>query len=70
VPQQTLLKELVRALGLPESFYEEAQSQMEAQASQAAAAEAAQGVPPDASSLAQQTVPMGPNNLQSIIKPV
>ncbi len=70
VPQQTLLKELVRALGLPESFYEEAQSQMEAQASQAAAAEAAQGVPPDASSLAQQAVPMGPNNLQSIIKPV
>ena len=70
VPQQTLLKELVRALGLPESFFEEAQSQMEAQASQAAAAEAAQGVPPDASSLAQQTVPMGPNNLQSIIKPV
>ena len=70
VPQQTLLKELVRALGLPESFFEEAQSQMEAQASQAAAAEAAQGVPPDASSLAQQAVPMGPNNLQSIIKPV
>ena len=67
VPTQTLLKELVRALGLPEAFFEEAEQQMKAM-SQAKADEAAQGVPDDASSLAQMGLPIGPNNLQSIPK--
>ena len=69
VPADTLLKELVRALGLPEAFFEEAQKAKEA-ATKAAAEQAAQAVPPDAASLATESIPMGPNNLQSIIKSV
>jgi len=69
VPPDTLLKELVRALGLPEAFFEEAQKAKEA-ATKAAAQQASQAVPPDAASLAQESIPMGPNNLQSIIKSV
>ena len=69
VPPDTLLKELVRALGLPEAFFEEAQKAKEA-ATKAAATQSAQAVPPDAASLAQESIPMGPNNLQSIIKSV
>jgi hypothetical protein len=65
VPVNTLLKELVRALGLPDAFFEEAE-QAQQQATQAAAADAAAGVPDDASSLAQMGLPIGPNNLQSI----
>ena len=69
VPPDTLLKELVRALGLPEAFFEEAQKAKEA-ATKAAAEQASQAVPPDAASLANESIPMGPNNLQSIIKSV
>ena len=69
VPPDTLLKEMVRALGLPEAFFEEAQKAKEA-ATKAAAQQASQAVPPDAASLAQESIPMGPNNLQSIIKSV
>ena len=64
VPTNTLLKELVRALGLPDAFFEEAESAMKA--SQKRADEAAAGVPTDAASLAQMGLPIGPNNLQSI----
>ena len=63
VPTGTLLKELVRALGLPDAFFEEAEQAMKA--SQKRADEAA-GVPTDAASLAQMGLPIGPNNLQSI----
>ena len=64
VPTTTLLKELVRALGLPDAFFEEADQAMKT--SQMRADEAAEGVPEDASSLAQMGIPLGPNNLQSI----
>jgi hypothetical protein len=64
VPTGTLLKELVRALGLPDAFFEEAEQAMKA--SQKRADEAAAGVPTDAASLAQMGLPIGPNNLQSI----
>ena len=64
VPTNTLLKELVRALGLPDAFFEEAEQAMKA--SQKRADEAAAGVPTDAASLAQMGLPIGPNNLQSI----
>ena len=68
VPTPSLLKELVRALGLPQSFYEEAEQAMaeQAQASQMRADNAAQGVPPDVSTLTEMGLPLGPNNLQSI----
>jgi hypothetical protein len=64
VPTTTLLKELVRALGLPDAFFEEAEQAMKT--SQKRADEAAAGVPDDVSSLAQMGLPLGPNNLQSI----
>ena len=69
VPTPSLLKELVRALGLPQSFFEEAEQAMaeqQAQASQMRADNAAQGVPPDVSTLTEMGLPLGPNNLQSI----
>ena len=65
VPTPTLLKELVRALGLPDAFYEEAEQAMQKMA-QSKADQAAEGVPDDASSLTQMSLPIGPNNLQSI----
>ncbi len=64
VPTNTLLKELVRALGLPDAFFEEADQALKA--SQKRADEAAAGVPDDVSSLTQMGLPLGPNNLQSI----
>ena len=66
VPSDILLKELVKTLGLPESFYEEAASAMK-QAQEAA--QAPQGVNPDATdldALTGQNLPLGPGNLQSI----
>ena len=66
VPPDILLKELVKTLGLPESFYEEAATAMK-QAQEAATAPA--GVNPDATdldALTSQNLPLGPGNLQSI----
>ena len=71
VPPNTLLKELVRSLGLPESFFEEAKTAQEQaaaqQASAASAKQAAGGVRMDASELSQLGQTIGPGQLQKII---
>jgi hypothetical protein len=74
VPPQILLKELVRSLGLPNSFFEEAAQAQEAQqqaqaqqATQGAAMDSAAGTRMDASELAQMGEPIGPGQLQKII---
>ena len=70
VPPQTLLSELVRSLGLPESFVEEAKRQLEEQAKAVSAAKAkaaGEAIQPDAVEAQQLTQPLGPNNLQSIL---
>ena len=71
VPPQTLLKELTRSLGLPASFYEEAQQankEMLAQQASAASAKQASGeVQMDASELSQMGATIGPGQLQQII---
>ena len=70
VPPQTLLSELVRSLGLPESFVEEAKRQLEEQAKAVSAAKArtaGEAIQPDAVEAQQMTQPLGPNNLQSIL---
>ena len=70
VPQETLLAELVRSLGLPEDFVIEAAENIEQmkqqQASAAKANVAGQAIQPDAREMAQST-PTGPANLQGIL---
>jgi hypothetical protein len=68
VPQETLLAELVRSLGLPEDFVIEARENQEAmQAASAAKANAAgSAVQPDAREMMQST-PAGPANLQGVL---
>lgn len=71
VPSSVLLSEMVRSLGLPESFIVEAdKARKEAQAQQISAAKAeASGaaVQPDVVELQQGMQPAGPNNLQAIL---
>lgn len=71
VPPSTLLSEVVRSLGLPESFIEEAQkAQQEAQQQNISAAKgrsAGEAIQPDAVELQQASQPAGPNNLQAIL---
>ena len=70
VPNPALLTELVRSLGLPESFVEDAQNQIQEQeraVSAAKAKTAGSAVQPDAVEAQQLTQPIGPNNLQSIL---
>ncbi len=68
VPQETLLAELVRSLGLPEDFVIEAKENQEAiQAASAAKANVAgSAVQPDAREMMQST-PAGPANLQGVL---
>ena len=73
VPADTLLAEMVRALGLPESFVEEANKNREEmlkqqqQVSAAKAARSAETIQPDATELQQLSQPVGPNNLNAIL---
>ena len=73
VPPDTLLAEMVRALGLPESFVEEAARNREdmAKAQQAVSAAKAgtvtDNIQPDATELQQLSQPVGPNNLNAIL---
>ena len=71
VPPSTLLSEVVRSLGLPESFIEEAQkAKQEAQQQNISAAKgrsAGEAIQPDAVELQQASQPAGPNNLQAIL---
>jgi len=69
VPNSVLLSEMVRSLGLPESFIAEAnKAKQEAQNISAAKAEASgQAVQPDVVELQQGMQPTGPNNLQAIL---
>ena len=71
VPPETLLNELVRSLGLPESFVEDARQQQEQikaqQVSAAKATAAGEAIQPDAVEAQQMMQPIGPNNLQSIL---
>ena len=71
VPPETLLNELVRSLGLPESFVEDARQQKEQikaqQVSAAKASAAGEAIQPDAVEAQQMMQPIGPNNLQSIL---
>ena len=73
VPADVILKEFVRALGLPVSFYEETQQAIQTQQAQqsvtpSAAGQAAQGTPSDISEVAQMGQPLGPGQLQQIMK--
>jgi len=67
VPANTLLSEVVRSLGLPESFIEEAQKEQQAQVSAAKGRSAGEAIQPDAVELQQASQPAGPNNLQAIL---
>ena len=74
VPASSLLNEMVRALGLPESFVEEARQAMQEQAEQQAAMVSAakartsgDAIQPDAMEAQQMAQPLGPNNLQSLL---
>jgi hypothetical protein len=58
---------MVRALGLPESFVEEAQQAAQAQISAAKARTSGAAIQPDAVELQQGMQPTGPNNLQAIL---
>ena len=65
---------MVRALGLPESFVEEARQAMQEQAEQQAAMVSAakartsgDAIQPDAMEAQQMAQPLGPNNLQSLL---
>ena len=64
---------MVRALGLPESFVEEANKNREEmlkqqqQVSAAKAARSAETIQPDATELQQLSQPVGPNNLNAIL---
>jgi len=73
VPNTTLLEEMVRSLGLPESFMADAQKNLKEQAAamaSAAKAEASgQAIGPDATELQQMSQPIGPQNLQTILPP-
>ena len=63
VPNNVLLQEMVRALGLPESFIEEANKQSAEMVSAAKATAAGKAIQPDAAELQQMAQPVGPNNL-------
>ena len=74
VPAESLLAEMVRALGLPDTFVEEASQARREQAAQqqqmvsAAKANTAQeSIQPDATELQQLAQPVGPNNLNAIL---
>mgnify|MGYP003132639275 CR=1 FL=1 len=67
VPADTLLSEVVRSLGLPESFIEEARKEQQAQVSAAKGRSAGEAIQPDAVELQQASQPTGPNNLQAIL---
>ena len=71
VPAQSLLSEMVRSLGLPESFVEEANQQIEEQkaamVSAAKARTSGDAIQPDAMEAQQMAQPLGPNNLQSLL---
>ena len=71
VPSKVLLSEMVRALGLPESFLAEAEKaqreQQEQQISAAKAKTSGAAIQPDVVELQQGMQPTGPNNLQAIL---
>lgn len=67
VPNQVLLNEMVRSLGLPETFIEEANKEAEAAVSAAKAKAAGGAIQPDAVELQGLSQPVGPNNLNAII---
>lgn len=67
VPNGVLLAELVRSLGLPESFIQAADQQNKAQLSAAKAEAAGAAIQPDIVELQQGMQPSGPNNLQAIL---
>ena len=69
VPQENILSELVRALGLPEDFNSAAQDSRQAAVSASRARLASEGVAPDAAEQAGGLVstPQGPANLQGIL---
>lgn len=69
VPQDVILAEMVRALGLPEDFNTAAAENRSKMASAAKASLAAEGVAPDAAEMAGGMVstPGGPANLQGIL---
>lgn len=67
VPNQVLLNEMVRSLGLPDTFIEEANKQAEAAVSAAKAKAAGGAIQPDAVELQGLSQPVGPNNLNAII---
>ena len=71
VPAQSLLSEMVRSLGLPESFVEEANQQIEEQkaamVSAAKARTSGDAIQPDAMEAQSMAQPLGPNNLQSLL---
>jgi hypothetical protein len=68
VPNDILLQELVRSLGLPEDFVSAAQEN-QAAVSAAKARATAEGVAPDAAEIAGGVVsgPSGPANLQGVL---
>ena len=67
VPAKTLLNELVRSLGLPDTFIEEANKEAEAAVSAAKAKASGAAIKPDATELQQLSQPVGPNNLRAIL---
>ena len=67
VPNNVLLNELVRSLGLPDTFIEEANKASEAAVSAAKAKASGAAIKPDATELQQLSQPVGPNNLNAII---
>lgn len=67
VPSQTILAEIVRSLGLPESFVIDAEN-MQKQIGSGQAAAAAGAIQPDQAELGLgQTTPSGPANLQGVL---
>ena len=70
VPNDVLLSEMVRALGLPESFIADANKAKQAQANQISAAKAeasGSAVRPDVVEVQQGMQPAGPNTLNQIL---
>ena len=67
VPNNVLLSELVRSLGLPDTFIEEANKASEAAISAAKAKASGAAIQPDAVELQGLSQPVGPNNLNAIL---
>ena len=67
VPNNVLLGELVRSLGLPDTFIEEANKASEAAISAAKAKASGGAIQPDAVELQGLSQPVGPNNLNAIL---